>query len=284
MAKLSGMERRYGLNIGWNDGRDYQLEASKGVLRLTRPDFKTNTIAVTELDALAVPDVVDMRQFRGPARDQSNIGSCGGFGSTNAIRTLLNSIDYKWKFTGSALFAYWNTRFLQGTVDSDSGVDIRTLLQAINKWGICPEDSSPHWSWPYDTKKYKEKPPEDCFKDAVLHKAIEYYWVKQDRESIKTALAHGFTLILGTQVHESFESEEVAHTGTVPMPGSWLTDPVLGGHCTSADGYDNATDRVMCQNSWGSKWGDKGGFTFPIDYLVSKKQTSDIVALQKVGA
>ncbi len=229
---------------------------------------------------------MDNTQFRGSARDQGRLGSCGGFGSTNAIRTLLNSINYKWKFTGSALFAYYNARLLQGTVDSDSGVDIRTLMQAINKYGVCPEDSSPHWSLPYsdDGKKFKEKPSDDCYKDAVLHKALEYYWVKQDRESIKTALAHGYTLILGTQVHESFESQEVADTGDVPMPGSWLTDPVLGGHCTSADGYDNATDRVMCQNSWGSKWGANGGFTFPMDYLISTKQTSDIVALQLVGA
>ena len=45
---------------------------------------------------------------------------------------------------------------------------------------------------------------------------------------MKGCLAAGYPFVFGFTVYESFESEAVAKTGKVPMPGSG--EKALGGH------------------------------------------------------
>ena len=46
----------------------------------------------------------------------------------------------------------------------------------------------------------------------------------------------------------------------MPTPGEKL----LGGHAVLAVGYDEAEQRFIVRNSWGTGWGKKGYFTCPI--------------------
>ena len=70
---------------------------------------------------------------------------------------------------------------------------------------------------------------------------------------------------MGIAVYGSFESKEVAKTGEVPMPVP--DESLLGGHAVLCCGYDDDTQRVLCLNSWGSGFGDKGYFTLPYAYI-----------------
>ena len=78
---------------------------------------------------------------------------------------------------------------------------------------------------------------------------------------------------MGIAVYESFESEEVARTGVVPMPGP--DEKLLGGHAILCCGYDDNTQRVTCLNSWSSNWGDAGYFTLPYEFVTNPELTSD---------
>lgn len=66
-------------------------------------------------------------------------------------------------------------------------------------------------------------------------------------------IAGGYPFVFGFTVYESFESEQVAQTGIVPMPAPGET--VVGGHCVVAVGYDDSKRTFIIRNSWGTGWG-----------------------------
>jgi C1A family cysteine protease len=90
---------------------------------------------------------------------------------------------------------------------------------------------------------------------------------------MKACLASGYPIIFGFTVYESFESQQVANTGIVPMPGHH--ESVLGGHAVLCVGYDDSTQRFIVRNSWGDSWGDKGACYMPYAYLLSRSLASD---------
>ncbi|HVO96945.1 MAG TPA: hypothetical protein VMT15_02720 [Bryobacteraceae bacterium] len=51
---------------------------------------------------------------------------------------------------------------------------------------------------------------------------------------MKAVLAAGFPIVAGITVYESFESDDVAKSGIVPMPAS--DEAALGGHAVMAVG------------------------------------------------
>lgn len=86
---------------------------------------------------------------------------------------------------------------------------------------------------------------------------------------------------LGFTVYESFESQDVASTGVVPMPGT--DEQALGGHAVVGVGYDDSQQRFIVRNSWGDAWGMKGYFTIPHDYLANRDLSDDFWAIRAGG-
>ena len=97
---------------------------------------------------------------------------------------------------------------------------------------------------------------------ARTHPAVSYSRVAQDVSQLKACLAAGYPFVLEITVYESFESDAVANTGVVPMPGD--AETALGGHAVMAAGYDDASARFLVRNSWGSDWGMGGYSPFPM--------------------
>jgi C1A family cysteine protease len=85
---------------------------------------------------------------------------------------------------------------------------------------------------------------------------------------------------MGFTVYDSFESDEVARTGNANMPAS--NEALLGGHAVLCIGYDDATQRFLIRNSWGSDWGNKGNFTLPYEYLLNPDLSDDFWAIKVV--
>ena len=54
---------------------------------------------------------------------------------------------------------------------------------------------------------------------------------------MKTSIYKGNPFVVGIAVYESFESEEVARTGIVPMPSSG--EKMLGGHAIAVMGWND---------------------------------------------
>ncbi len=179
-------------------------------------------------------------------------------------------------FTASRLFIYYNERVMEGTVGSDSGAQIRDGIKSVGSIGACPETD-----WTYDITKFTDKPPQPAFQDAPLGKALQYQRVPQVLRQMKGCLAAGYPFVFGFTVYESFEGDEVAKTGAVPMPAA--NEKVLGGHAVLAVGYDDSTQRFIVRNSWGPGWGMGGYFTMPYAYLTDSNLADDLWTVRMVA-
>lgn len=223
----------------------------------------------------ALPAKVDLTSTCPPVYDQGQLGSC----TANAIGAAIEFDQIKQKltpFAPSRLFIYYNERSMEGTVDSDSGAQIRDGVKSVNEQGACPEDL-----WPYDIAQFTTQPTDACYKSALLHKAVLYHRVDDNNlEQMKGCLASGYPFVFGFTVYSSFEGPEVAKTGHAPMPQS--DEQVLGGHAVVAVGYDDENKWFIVRNSWGTSWGLSGYFTLPYDYLTNPDLASDFWVIRVV--
>lgn len=239
------------------------------------PDQRDHLFAVPPALATSLPSSVDLRSKCPPAVDQGRLGSCTANALANAHLFSQMQQPGGEDRLPSRLFIYWNERNLEGSVDSDSGAQIRDGIKVLAKLGAPPEAL-----WPYDVAKFAAKPPAKAFQAALSHQALGYQRVVQSLPQLKGALAAGFPVVFGFAVYESFESEAVAKTGNAPMPGS--AERSLGGHAVMAVGYDDSKQIFRVMNSWGPGWGQKGFFTLPYAYLASNELASDFWTLRLV--
>jgi C1A family cysteine protease len=153
---------------------------------------------------------------------------------------------------------------------------IRDGIKSIAMDGVPPE-----MIWPYNIEKFAVKPPPKSYAAAALNQALSYQRITQAIAQLKGCLASGYPFVFGFTVYESFESPDVAKTGTIPMPIP-KKERAVGGHAVLAVGYDDAVQRFIVRNSWGEEWGDKGHCTFPYEYLLNTRLSSDFWTVRLV--
>ncbi len=222
----------------------------------------------------ALPPSADLRKGCPAIYDQGDLGSC----TANAIGGAIEFDQIKQKLkasTPSRLFIYYNERAIEGTIDTDSGAQIRDGIKSVASQGACPEPM-----WPYVEQSYANRPPAPCYKYAKLHPAVQYARVTQSVGQLKACVAAGYPFVFGFTVYESFESDAVAKSGIVPMPAT--TEMLLGGHAVMAVGYDDAAQRFLVRNSWGTSWGMGGYFTIPYVYLTDGNLADDFWVIRVV--
>jgi C1A family cysteine protease len=231
------------------------------------PDRRDLLYSVSEVKG-KLPSSVDLRDKCPPAYDQGALGSCTANAIAAAIEfdRLKQGLD---DFTPSRLFIYYNERDIEGTVSVDSGAMIRDGIKSVNIMGACSEKT-----WPYDLSKFTQRAPMPAYMEGAEHEAVSYERIPRDLFIMKSCLASGYPFVFGFTVYESFESQEVAQTGEVPLPDS--EEKVLGGHAVVAVGYDDSTQRFIVRNSWSDGWGDKGYFTMPYEYLTNENLSDDM--------
>src|SRR5437588_7408195 len=259
MARTNGIHKRSIQRYGWvpdlPDARDFVFSAPDAVIA-------------------NLPTKVDLRSKCPRIYDQGQLGSC----TANAIAGAYEFDQVQERqpdFMPSRLFIYFNERTMEGTVDIDAGAMIRDGIKSVAKLGVCTEDS-----WPYDIAAFRERPGTACYRDALKHQAVVYRSVPQQLNLLQACLATGTPFVFGFSVYDSFESEEVARTGVVDMPGA--KERQVGGHAVMAVGYDNAAQRFSVRNSWGKSWGQKGYYTMPYAYVTNPPLAMDFWAIYAV--
>ncbi len=220
----------------------------------------------------ALPPSVDLRTICSPVENQGQLGSC----TANALVGALEFLERKDHVTFvnlSRLFVYYDERVIEHTVSSDSGAQIRDGIKTLTKQGVCSEKK-----WPYFISKFAVKPIATCYKEALQHQITSYHRIVT-LDDMRTCLADGFPFVFGFTVYESFESPEVARTGilNMPQPG----ERVLGGHAVLAVGYNDANNRFLVRNSWGTAWGQNGYFTMPYEYLSDRNLSDDLWTVRR---
>ncbi|HEU5216556.1 MAG TPA: hypothetical protein VFU30_13560, partial [Gaiellaceae bacterium] len=107
------------------------------------PDMRDYFMAVEP--AKALPRTASLRKKMPPVYDQGQLGSC----TANSIGAILEFNELKQKqadaTTPSRLFIYYNERVMEGTVDQDSGAEIRDGIKSVAQLGAPPETD-----WPYE--------------------------------------------------------------------------------------------------------------------------------------
>ena len=240
------------------------------------PDQRDFLYSAPVANMAALPPKMDLRlECPKTVYDQGQLGSC----TANAIAGALEFDRIKQSlpdFIPSRLFIYYNERVMENTVGTDSGAQIRDGIKSVGSIGAPPETD-----WPYNIAEFAVKPPAKAFTDAPLDKAVQYQSVPQVLAQMKGCLASGYPFVYGFTVYESFESQQVASTGIVPMPAS--SEKVLGGHAVLAVGYDDSSQRFIVRNSWGPEWGMSGYFTVPYAYLTDSNLSDDFWTIRLVA-
>lgn len=224
-----------------------------------------------------IPRKVDLTSFFSACYDQLQIGSC----TSNSIAGILEFNQRKQgekdSCTPSRLFIYYCERLMEHSVSQDAGAQIRDGIKCVVSEGAPPETL-----WPYidNGKAFKTKPNKAAYAAALKHEALVYERVQQNLSQMKAVLASGFPFACGFTVYEEFESEAVAKSGIVPMPGK--KSRVDGGHAVVCVGYDDAVQRFRMRNSWGTDWGQNGYFEMPYAYLSNPNLADDFWVIRKV--
>ena len=233
------------------------------------PDHRDYLYAAPVVHLAKLPAKVNLGTRCPPVYDQGSLGSCTANAIGAAIQFERRKQQLKPDFAPSRLFIYYNERVMEHSVNSDAGAQIRDGIKCVAKQGDCPEPE-----WPYLIARFAEKPGAKCFKDAIKYKAVQYQRVPQVLNQMKGCLASGYPFVFGFSVYTEFESDTVAKTGELNMPGTG--EKLLGGHAVLAVGYDDNTQRFIVRNSWGNKWGKKGYFTMPYAYLADSNLADDL--------
>jgi len=220
-----------------------------------------------------LPPAVDLRPQCPPVADQGQLGSCTANALAGALEFLMIK-DKKPYADMSRLFIYYNERVIEHSVNQDSGAQIRDGIKTLNKQGACTEKL-----WPYDIKQFTQKPTPACYKEALNYEITSYQRIDTVDE-MRSCLADGFPFVFGFTVYESFESQDVAKTGVVPMPGP--NEQVMGGHAVVGVGYDDSQKRFIVRNSWGTGWVMQGYFTLPYAYLIDANLADDYWTIRLV--
>lgn len=225
-----------------------------------------------------MPERVDLRELCPEIYDQGQLGSC----TANALGA---AFDFDRRKQGkdfmmpSRLFIYWNERDLENTVDSDAGARIRDGVKVLRKLGTPAEKL-----WPYDISRFTVKPSEPCYVEAEKNQLLTYERImrpgKDKTFDMRACLSWGYPFVAGISVYESFETDDAARTGIIPMPAA--DERVLGGHAILVVGFESDKAWFICRNSWGTEWGDEGYFYLPYDYLTNESLSSDMWVLRTV--
>ena len=239
------------------------------------PDHRDHLYAAPQPVLAVLPAKVDLRKKCPPVLNQGQLGSCTANAIANAH--LFGQMKQKAKntFHPSRLFIYYNERAMEGTINSDAGAMIRDGIKSVANLGVCSETE-----WPYSVGKFAAKPDKTSYKDALQHQALSYQRLTQTLNQFKGCLASGFPFVFGFTVYESFESAAVAKTGNAPMPTP--KEKCIGGHAVLTVGYDDAKQRFIVMNSWGTDWGQKGYFTLPYSYVTESNLAADFWTLRIV--
>jgi C1A family cysteine protease len=274
MAAITPRSKRYGWIADLPDHRDHIYAAPVGN------------------SALPLPPKVDLRTPTPPRLpepyDQGQIGSCTANAIAGAVQYARRKASRAPDFLPSRLFIYWNERDVEHTVAVDNGAQIRNGIKVVAKRGAPSEDV-----WPYDDTaadpvthlwptgaKPTVKPAPPAYAQGSEYQVIGYQRISRALSQLRGVLASGFPFVFGFAVYSAFESNEIARTGVLGLPGP--AEELLGGHAVLAVGYDDSSARFLVRNSWGAQWGQAGHFTIPYAYLLDEHLADDFWTIRVV--
>lgn len=238
-------------------------------------DPRDHKFAARRDTKVAASPQADLRHLVRYWLDQGNLGSC----TANSASYLLDALRATLGLSPlmlSRLYQYLNARVLDGSPESDSGATIRSTIQAMVRWGACPESM-----WPYQIPRFRERPPEECYQFGADRQVLEYLRVDQSLGELTGAIAEGYPVIYGMMIFRQFE--QLPSHGMVSMPS--LGEQPLGGHSGLLCHYwtdDRGQVWFTDKNTWGTDWGNQGYAHLPAGYILNPQLCDDFWIIRRV--
>ena len=211
-------------------------------------------------------------------RNQGQIGSCSAFCGVETDEILYHFKPNNKDFILSPAFIYYCERVLiqKYPITADEGAYMEDIVHALQTYGDCKEVSYPYP--PSNTSLAYKTPPSS----AAITEALKYSTGQNkfsfamlpagNLNAVKLILSTNTPVMMGFTVYDIpssyplFEGLDKKNSTYNPLtPSGALVDgaEVLGGHAVPIIGFDDVNQRFLCQNSWGTPWGNSGFFYLP---------------------
>lgn len=201
---------------------------------------------------------VDLRSTDSPIDDQGSLGSCSANAFVNAYENMVLSSGETNFVDLSRLFLYYNSRILEESVETDSGViEIKSTLDAAKEYGICTEEI-----WPYQANTIYTTPSNEAYTDALQRRIPSYEFIANDDAMREVISLYSKPVLIGMYVFDDFMLANKTKY-IIPMPND--TEFALGGHAVIVVGYTENKDFII-KNSFGTDWGNDGYAILPKEY------------------
>ncbi|MGF1583444.1 MAG: C1 family peptidase [Gemmataceae bacterium] len=216
----------------------------------------------------------DGQQYCAGVEDQGYL-NCSSACAVLGLVEYFERRVYGHTFEGSSLFLYKMARNLRRT-PGDCGVDLRTTLKALIRFGVPPVEL-----WLDDPDRFDDE-PSNLNALGFIRDFENLHYLRLDPPNnigeqtlqvVKSFLAAGFPVAFGFSVPRSISIEP-------DIPYRPTFDSIRGGQAVVAVGYDNShrasgtTGAIRIRNSWGNQWGDNGHGWLPYE-CVKKQLASD---------
>ena len=218
-------------------------------------------------------------------RDQGQIGSCTAFCGTESNEILNYYNNNSWNSVLSPAFLYYCERVLieKQKITADNGAYMVNIPQALQKYGECLETSYPYPSSDRSTA-YKTPPTAAALSQGLNYRigqlTTSYGLIASgDLTTVKTMISNNIPVMMGFNVYDNSKYVYFENLNTTSYVYNPLTNTgalakgvsLLGGHAVPIVGYNDKMQAFLCQNSWGSSWGNHGFFYIPYSVFSSTK-------------
>ena len=206
-----------------------------------------------------LPSIVNLEQYSPRILHQGSQGSCSGWASAYAART----VSYSQATNQNPDDVAFSPSFLynQIALPRCQGAYLRDGMEAMVKIG-----SLPFREFGYTDQTCQIFPDNRDQEAASLYRIKGYNRLSQgasnystDIQGIKQHLAQGAPVVIGMMVGQSFQNGMIGKKVWNPTSSDYR-GLNLGGHAMCVIGYDDQYQggafRIM--NSWGPRWGDNG--------------------------
>lgn len=204
-----------------------------------------------------IPRQVSLRRFAPTPLNQGKQGSCVGWASAYAGRTILEAVrtgnpPNNVAYSPAFIYNQIGMRNCQGAFTGEA-------LEFMKQRGLVE-----FAQFPYDPNSCSRRPTQQQINQARNHRIKGYNRLTKtgrdydvDLEAVKQNIAQGAPVIIAAKVPYSFQ-DMIGKKVWRPTNAERRQVDRLGGHAMCLIGYDNDKELFEIQNSWGTQWGDNG--------------------------
>ncbi len=212
---------------------------------------------LAEKSTNTLPERVSLEQYCPPRQNQGYQGSCVGWASSYAARTILEA--RKTGANPSQVAFSPSSLYNQIALKDCQGAYINQAMDVMKSNGVLP-----YRDFPYDETSCSAKPRDPKMRNYVTRGYNRLTTSNDPRgdvniNAIKQNLAQGAPVVIGMMVGGSFMQGMQGQEVWQPTRNDYQMRG-FGGHAMCVIGYDDfkAGGAFQIMNSWGKEWGQNG--------------------------